>query len=61
MARAKKHMQRSHRSYQQNKAAIFNSFERTNYAKAYNKAQRLSFGQSIAGAFKNLFKKAKAC
>lgn len=61
MAGAKKHMQRSHRSNQQSKAGIFNTFERKAYSLAYTKAQKLTLGQRISKTFKNLFKRTKAC
>lgn len=54
-------MQRSHRSYQQSKAGIFNTFERNAYSVACTKQSKLTFGQKISQTFKNLFKRTKAC
>lgn len=61
MSGARKHMQRSHRSYQQSKAGIFNTFERNAYSVACTKQSKLTFGQNISQTFKNLFKRTKAC
>ena len=54
-------MQRSHRSYQQSKAGIFNTFERNAYSVAFAKQPKLTLGQKISQKFKNLFKRTKAC
>ena len=54
-------MQRSHRSYQQSKAGIFNTFERNAYSVAFAKQSKLTLGQKISQTFKNLFKRTKAC
>lgn len=61
MSGARKHMQRSHRSYQQSKASIFNTFERNAYSVAYARQSKLTLGQKIGQTFKNLFKRTKAC
>lgn len=61
MSGARKHMQRSHRSYQQSKACIFNTFERKAYSAAIAKQSKLTLGQKINRTFKNLFKRTKAC
>lgn len=68
MSGARKHMQRSHRSYQQSKAGIFNTFERNAYSIAFAKQSKLTLGQKISQNFKNIiqasknvFKRTKAC
>lgn len=61
MSGARKHMQRSHHSYQQSKAGIFNTFERNAYSVAYARQSKLTLGQKISQSFKNLFKRTKAC
>lgn len=54
-------MQRSHRSYQQSKAGIFNTFECNAYSVAYARQSKLTLGQKVSQTFKNLFKRTKAC
>ena len=68
MSGARKHMQRSHRSYQQSKAGIFNTFERNAYSVAFAKQSNLTLSQKINQNFKNiiqvsknLVKRTKAC
>lgn len=68
MSGARKHMQRSHRSYQQSKAGIFNTFERNAYSVAFAKQSKLTLRQKINHNFmniiqtsKNLVKRTKAC
>lgn len=52
-------MQRSHRSYQQSKAGIFNTFERNAYSVAFAKQSKLTLGQKISQNFKNIVQTSK--
>lgn len=52
-------MQRSHRSYQQSKAGIFNTFERNAYSVAFAKQSKLTLGQKINQNFKNIIQVSK--
>ena len=62
MAGAKKHMERSHRSVSQKRnEGIFNDFERKAYYAIQRKASNKSLGQTVAQAFKGIFKRTKAC
>lgn len=60
MSGARKHMQRSHRSYQQSKAGIFNTFERNAYSVAFAKHSKLTLGQKINQNFKNIIQVSKS-